>query len=280
MLHHEYATRVTAIRRFGQKVGPRGNPTLETLDSKLTLLDSRYNLLDVPARHLGFRYAVAEWLWVAFGRSDVASILQYNPQLQHFTDDGIWFTGAYGPHINGGWHRLVEKLRGDPATRQAVVQIPRPQRMHTKDEPCTLSLQFINRNNLLHCIATMRSSDVWLGLPYDVFTFTMLQNSLSGELNLERGSFVLNAGSSHLYEHDLDRAATVVREINGDLGTTIKTPDLPGRPPAWLEDVLVSRDSSCIPTNAKTEKSVWLPFTYALLAQSNAGARYELTRVA
>ena len=274
MFDVEYARRLQRTLVNGITVDPRGQATRELLDSNLLLGDSRQNILNIPARHLNFRYLVAEWLWVQFGHSDVATIAQYNTQLNRFSDDGVFFKGAYGPHVNGHWQRCLDKLQRDPNSRQAVIQIPRPLE-DTKDEPCTLSLQFMIRFGALHCFATMRSSDIWLGLPYDVFTFTQLQNVMAGQLGVRRGSFSLNAGSSHVYERDIPKALALLRSTQS---ATEPTWDLPGRPPAWLDDVLRSKSLEPIPSSVDRVIDPWVPFANALTSPSWAGALWELKR--
>jgi thymidylate synthase len=55
----------------------------------------------------------------------------------------------------------------------------------------------------------MRSNDVFLGLPYDVFNFTMLQELMAVELGIELGSYIHFAASLHLYETDVGRASFI-----------------------------------------------------------------------
>lgn len=274
MLHEAWQERVRELLAFGNVTDPRGQGTLEQLDQKLRIEDSRFNLLDVPERNLNVRFAVAEWLWMTFGRSDVESLAQYNSVMRQFSDDGVFLTGAYGPHIKAQLaRRVLPKLAEDPNTRQAVIEIPRPNR-ETKDEPCTLSLQFLLRDGRLNLVATMRSSDVWLGIPYDVFSFTMLQNCLAGHLGVRRGFFSLHMGSSHLYLRNRTAAheAAFTRAPH-----TILTDDLPGFPPPWLEEVLRTRDNVHIPESEQRLTNPWFAFARALLVNTSAQARYVLS---
>ena len=50
-----------------------------------------------------------------------------------------------------------------------------------KDIPCTVSLQFLIRENKLHLFVNMRSNDVFLGLPHDIFCFTMIQEIIANQ---------------------------------------------------------------------------------------------------
>ena len=277
MFHSEWRARIKQLREMGSRVGPRGLATRELLDTKL-VIDSRYCLLDVPARGLNYRFAVAEWLWMMFGRSDVESLAQYNSVMRQFSDDGMFLTGAYGPHIGAQRDAILRLLREQPDTRQAVIEIPRPRRA-TKDEPCTLSFQYLIREGYLHCLVTMRSNDIWLGTPYDIYTFSQIQNCFAGVLGVPRGFLSLRAGSNHLYESHLVAAEGALRE---DPGTTLGSPDLPGLPPAWLEDVLVKRNAASVPASYQSpadQLDPWFPYAQVLLSPTSDQARDVLRRL-
>jgi thymidylate synthase len=100
----------------------------------------------------------------------------------------------------------------DECTRQAVISIWRPCPRPSKDIPCTLSLQFLLRDNIhMDCVASMRSSDSYLGIPYDIFTFSMISWYIALMIYFESDHVVhprhlhIVAGSQHLYERDLGK---------------------------------------------------------------------------
>jgi thymidylate synthase len=195
--------------RYAPFSSPRGKSTKELLGVQLHLNDLQNNILVCDKRNLNYRFMVAEWLWIAQGRDDVQGVAYYNKKIAEFSDDGVKFAGAYGPRLAPQWRWLIEKFEKDQDTRQAVASIWTPNPASSKDIPCTLNLQFLYRDARLNCIVTMRSSDVWLGLPYDIFNFSMLTNSLAGELKVQPGWLQLNLGSSHWYqEHWIDPSLT------------------------------------------------------------------------
>lgn len=225
---------------------PRGLKTNEILGVTLRVDDLRNNLLYHPVRNLNYKFAVAEWLWISYGRDDVATLARYNSQITRFSDDGVTFAGAYGPRLKTQWQYLVDAISKDYFSRQAVATIWTPSPKGSKDVPCTVALQLIARDNKLNGIVTMRSSDIWLGLPYDFFTFSQLVNSLAGVLGLKTGFLQFNLGSSHLYESDFSKAKELLENNNGDLCESFRSPYLPYFPPVMsfttpitLEDVLV-----------------------------------------
>lgn len=209
-------------------IAPRGLPTREITAVTLRVEDLRQNLLVHPARGLNYRFAVAEWLWMAFGQDDVQTLLRYNKQMARFSDDGVRLYGAYGPRLMAQWEYVKGALRADPTTRQAVSSIWTPVPKASKDVPCTLELQWLLREERLHLVVTMRSSDVWLGVPYDFFSFSQLTNLLAGELGVKTGSLTMQLGSSHLYEANLADAKLVL--VDDEPLRTVGSPALPGWP--------------------------------------------------
>jgi thymidylate synthase len=105
--------------------------------------------------------------------------------------------------------RVRRLLLRDPDTRQAVVQLYDPGQdwLGHRDVPCTVGYRFFLRSGRLHMHTTMRSQDLWLGFPYDVFTATILQELLAGWLGAEPGEYHHHVDSLHLYESDQPRAA-------------------------------------------------------------------------
>lgn len=215
----EWLSLLDGLMRLGHEVSPRGMRIREKCAVQ-TMVDMRYPVIRVPARQLGWRFLAAEAWWILTGKEDVASIAPYSKEIVKFSDDGEYFFGAYGPMVEYQFDYVVAKLLEDPDSRQAVINIWRENPPVTKDVPCTLSLQFLVRDRKLHCVATMRSSDAWLGWVYDVFNFTMISAMVLLKLRSRIGShpagddwarsfpteglgnLYLTMGSSHLYERN------------------------------------------------------------------------------
>lgn len=255
----------------GELSAPRGKPCHETLGVQVRVDDMLKNVVAQPSRRVNYRFAVAEWLWTLFGRSDVRTIAQYNARMAEFSDDGLSLHGAYGPRIRPQWQRALDRLRSDPDTRQAVIDVHGPIDLVsvTKDVPCTLSLQFLARRDKLHLVVCMRSSDAWLGFPYDVFNFSMLGNVMAAQLALVPGSITMNLGSSHLYAEDREKADQSVR----DDPETLFSPRFLERPPAWLEHALVNKG---ICERRALPWEPWDSYARLLGAEKRSGQLFEL----
>lgn len=204
------------IFKRGRPIAPRGKKTIEILHS--TFRCSMENpVLYSPKRSLSFKFLAGEAMWILAGDDTVAGIAPYNQHISQFSDDQVSFFGAYGPRINAQLDYVLNKLLDDRETRQAVLTTWRPNPPKTKDVPCTIALGFSIRDDRLSCHAFMRSSDVWLGLPYDVFNFSMVAAKLACFYNMSHstdpvalGDLYLTMASSHLYEENYERARACI----------------------------------------------------------------------
>lgn len=198
----------------GMKSKPRGLPCRQLVGFQTRLTSPRNRLVLIPERRWSLAYAAGELAWYLAGDDALDFIRYYAPSYHRFSDDGERLHGAYGPRIfkSGAWDLVVNKMKRDPDTRQAVLPIFKLDdlKVSSKDTPCTLSLQFISNLGYLNLIVTMRSNDAWLGLPYDAFCFTVLQELMAMELGIKLGGYTHQVGSMHLYDKDLAAVRTIV----------------------------------------------------------------------
>lgn len=194
----------------GESAGPRGLPTKELLGVSFRVQEPMHNILYHPNRDLNYKFMVAEFLWILFGYDDAKTIGKYNKRIVEFSDDGERMWGAYGPRLMITLPYVISKLREDPQSRQAVALIWETPWKPTKDVMCTLTLQFILREDRLNCIVNMRSSDIYLGIPYDFYCFSQVMNLMCYYLNCMPGFLQFNLGSSHMYERDQDKLSDMV----------------------------------------------------------------------
>lgn len=209
---------VEALRRSGLEVEPTKGAARELIGVTLELSNPRSRLSVTESRGLVFS-CLGEFLWYASGSNALDHIQYYIPRYDEFSDDGAILNGAYGPRLFAGGSdsqvaTVVELLRRKPSSRQAVLQIFGAEDLlkESKDIPCTCILQFLVREGRLHLVVMMRSNDAFVGLPHDLFAFTMLQEMVARSLGVELGTYLHMVGSLHIYKHDLQKASEYLRE--------------------------------------------------------------------
>lgn len=193
------ATLIQAMNS-GIRVAPRGKP-VKALFANSVAIDMRFPIVLNKARKLNYTFMFAEAYWILSGSDMLEDIQPYCKRYAEFSDNGIKLAGAYGPRYRQQVGYVCKVLNEDPDTRQAVMTIWNRNPLPSKDIPCTISAQFIRLEDTLHSIFTMRSSDIWLGLPYDIFSFTMMTAYIARGLEkpCNLGTLIIQAGNQHLY---------------------------------------------------------------------------------
>lgn len=183
----------------------RGTKELNNFSFMLTNLDN--NVINI--RDISKAYMCAELTWYMLARKDVAFINPFAGMWGRISDDGATSYSAYGDIVfkRHGFDQIdktIELLCEDPESRRAVVNfnVPNKNVIETKDEICTIALQFLIRDGKLNCTGIMRSNDIWYGLPYDVVFFTEIQKYIAHRLNVEVGTYVHYVVSLHCYERN------------------------------------------------------------------------------
>jgi thymidylate synthase len=163
---------------------------------------------------------LGEFLWYLSGSSNGQFISYYISAYRDEAAENLEIKGAYGPRIfghtgtYGQFHQIVELLKRKRTSRQAVIQIFDAEDLESeiKDVPCTCTLQFLIRDGALHTIAHLRSNDAYKGLPHDIFCFTLIQEIMACELNVDLGSYRHMVGSLHYYLADLPKIRQFLAE--------------------------------------------------------------------
>lgn len=186
--------------RDGEVVG-------EICDAVFFVEDPTRSIVTSPIRKMPMRYAVGELAWYLSGSNKASDISRFAKKWVDISDDGVTNNSAYGYRIKekfgfDQWKYIKSLLTKDPNSRQAVIHIKDADNTKTKDTPCTVYLQFLLRNGKLNLSVHMRSNDIWMGVPYDMFSFCFLQMLMAMELGVEIGSYTHYAGSLHMYARD------------------------------------------------------------------------------
>lgn len=202
----------SALLSRGEHHESRNGGATEVLGVQLVARDlSVLPLVANARRNASSTYAAAELLWYLGRSEELSHVVAYAPQYARFAEDDGTLWGAYGPRMTP---RLLEAEREllTPQSRRVVVAVwePRDLGANKRDVPCTLTLQLLVRRGLLHMVVTMRSEDVWLGLPYDAFCFMTIQRLVAQSMGKGLGSYVHQVGSLHAYDKDLDKLREAV----------------------------------------------------------------------
>lgn len=186
----------------------RGN-TKELCNYMFTIDDLDEEYISLKTGKTNLTYLAAELLWYWSARNDVEFIGKFAKLWKVLSDDGVTNNSAYGyilqkKHGFDQIEKVIELLKYDPYSRRAVINInvPNEKVIETKDEPCTVCLDYQIRNGKLHCTCVMRSNDMNFGLRNDLGFFISLQKYIAKKLNVPVGTYTHFAMSIHFYDRD------------------------------------------------------------------------------
>ena len=213
-LLHEVIRRLIAS---GQETYPSKGKALEVTGAILELTNPRARMSRTEARAVLFSW-LGELLWYLAGNDEFSFIRYYIKDYKPDHKGAANVMAAYGPRLRTKnkdqlrW--VVELIRKKPETRRAVIPIyhPKDTQIHLPEVPCTCTLQFLLRGRRLEMITHMRSNDAYVGLPGDIFAFTMIQEIVATALNVEPGRYKHMVGSLHLYDCDKRKAQRYLDE--------------------------------------------------------------------
>jgi thymidylate synthase len=179
---------------------------IEARNVSITLRKPRARLSISEKRGKVFS-ALGELLWYLKGDNSLEFIQPYIGKYVEEAHEGT-IIGAYGPRMFSStpeavnqFEAVADLLATKPNSRQAVVVLSRPRDVveRIKSIPCTVALHFQLRDGKLHLTSMLRSSDIYLGMPHDVFCFTMIQEIMSRRLGVELGEYTHFSSNLHFY---------------------------------------------------------------------------------
>ena len=196
----------------------------------------RFNLEDgfpaVTTKKLAWKAVVSELLWFLEGSNDerrLAEILYDDKRENLEYKKTIWtqnaeadywkdkskFIGDVGKIYGVQWRNfngvdqiqeLIEGLKKNPNSRRHILTAWNPSEINEMSlPPCHAFSQFFVSNNKLSCQLYQRSCDMFLGVPFNIASYSLLIHLIAEECKLGVGEFVHSLGDFHIYEEHFDQ---------------------------------------------------------------------------
>lgn len=217
-MENQYLELLQYIIDSGTEKGDRtGTGTLSVFGYQMRHnLQEGFPLLTTKKVHL--KSIVYELLWFLKGETNVR-FLQENKVT--IWDEWADEQGELGPVYGSQWRswlgadgqtidqisQIVKQIKTNPDSRRLIVsawnvaEIPNMQL-----PPCHILFQFYVADGKLSCQLYQRSSDVFLGVPFNIASYALLTMMMAQVCDLELGDFVWSSGDTHLYQNHLEQA--------------------------------------------------------------------------
>lgn len=203
-----------------QKVRTRwedGTPayTKSVISKQITFDNSEVPIL--TTKKVAWKSAIHELLWFYVKRtSDCAYLDENNVTIwKEWTSANNNIGKAYGYQlgkpimlkgkITNQVHHLIEELMTNPASRRHVISL---WNIDDLDQmalyPCVWNNQWLVKQGKLHLIVQIRSNDLALGNPFNVFQYYVLQRMMSQVTGYKLGTLTFNINDLHIYERHIE----------------------------------------------------------------------------
>lgn len=175
-----------------------------------------FPLLTTKKLHL--KSVIYELLWILRGDTNIQYLHQHNVTIW---DEWADENGELGPVYGAQWRSwkgadgktvdqiadTVEQIKTVPYSRRHIVSAWDPSRIEEMAlPPCHVLFQFYVVEGKLSCHLYQRSADIFLGVPFNIASYSLLTMMIAQTTGLEVGEFIHTFGDAHLYLNHLDQA--------------------------------------------------------------------------
>ena len=180
----------------------------------------RFNLTDgyplITTKRVWFKGVAIELLWFLQGSPNVRWLQENNV---HIWDEWADQNGELGPvygvqwrHWPAGDHtidqleKVVEEIKTNPDSRRLIVSAWNPAEIENMAlPPCHVLYQFYVVDGKLSCQLYQRSADMFLGVPFNIASYSLLTLMVAQQCNLKPGEFVWTGGDCHIYSNHVNQ---------------------------------------------------------------------------
>lgn len=215
----------------------------------------RFNLQDgFPAtttKKLAWRAVVGELLWFLEGSTDERRLCEITYGTRDINKNTIWTANAnnqgvqlgyrnddyvkeLGPVYGSQWRNfggvdqiteLIYNLKNNPDGRRHIISAWNPPELNKMAlPPCHVLSQFDVTNGKLSCQLYQRSCDMFLGVPFNIASYSLLTHILAKECDYEVGDFIWTGGDCHIYLNHIDAVNEQLTREERTLPTLYITP--------------------------------------------------------
>lgn len=192
----------------------------------------RFNLQEgfpaVTTKKLAWRAVVSELLWFLEGSGDERRLAEILHGTRDSSKKTIWtanaeadywkskakYEGDLGRVYGVQWRdfhgidqlqNLIDGIKKDPSGRRHILSAWNPAELDQMAlPPCHVMSQFDVTDGRLSCQLYQRSCDMFLGVPFNIASYSLLTHIIARECNLQVGDFVWTGGDCHIYNNHID----------------------------------------------------------------------------
>ncbi len=219
----QYLEFLKDIRQHGKSRYDRTGIGTTSVFSREMRFDLNEGFPLVTTKKVHLKSVIYELLW--FLRGDT--------NIQYLTENGVsiwneWANdnGELGPVYGKQWRswtaadgdsidqiqNIINEIKACPFSRRLVVSAWNVGELSDMAlPPCHLLFQFYVEDNKLSCKLTQRSADAFLGVPFNIASYSLLTHMIAEQCDLGVGEFIWSGGDCHIYKNHFEQVDTQLK---------------------------------------------------------------------
>lgn len=220
---YEYLKLIADILKNGQTKPTRGVHDVKAVFGRQIRFDLRQGFPLLTTKKMPFKILLHELLWFVSGSSKIDYLHEHNI---HYWDDFAAGRPDLGRIYGVQWRHwlrpdgsefdqlkwAIEQIKTNPNSKAIIVNAWNAGELEEmRLPPCHTMFQFDVTKGKLRLQLYQRSSDVFLGLPFNIAQYAMLLYMVAYLTDLEPRELIISIGSAHLYKNHLEQAKEQVQ---------------------------------------------------------------------
>lgn len=214
--------------------------------------DLRLGFPATTTKKLAWKSVVSELLWFMEGSGDERRLAEILHGTRDASKQTIWTANAnadywkpkanypgdlgrvygvqwreWGPRIGpyiDQLQLLIDGIKNDPSSRRHILTAWNPGELDQMAlPPCHVMSQFDVTDGYLSCQLYQRSCDMFLGVPFNIASYSLLTHIIARECDLKVGDFVWTGGDCHIYSNHIDAVNEQLKREERKLPTLMMT---------------------------------------------------------
>ena len=157
------------------------------------------------------------------------------------TTKSKWITSSYKePVVIDQLAELIEEIKTNPTSRRLILTAWNPGELEDMAlPPCHCFAQFFVQDGKLSCQLYQRSCDMFLGVPFNIASYSILTHMIAQVCGLGVGDFVWTGGDCHIYSNHIEQVKLQLSRTPKSLPTLWLNPDIKSIDKFTMSDVII-----------------------------------------
>lgn len=224
---YEYLKLIAEILKNGKSKPTRGIHGIKSIFGYQMHFDLRHGFPLLTTKKMPFNILMHELLWFVSGSSNIKYLQDHKIHYwDEFADKDLNLGPVYGVQWRhwqdhradkGEFDQLawaIDQIKNNPHSKGIIVSAWNVADLkEMRLPPCHTMFQFDVTKGKLRMQLYQRSSDVFLGLPFNIAQYALLLQMVAHVTGLEARELIVSIGNAHLYTNHLDQAKEQVKRI-------------------------------------------------------------------